>query len=116
MNESEQGRSGLRCVVRITERFVKNTSLRRAPPGDFITISAHRPLDRLAIQDAILGRLGRGTRLDIKMSYSPAAGVFGHVVAKLFGADPKTELDEDLLRMKIFLETGKAPRDAAAHA
>jgi uncharacterized membrane protein len=48
------------------------------------------------------------------MSYSPPAGVLGHVVAKLFGADPKTELDEDLLRMKTFLETGKAPCDAAA--
>jgi uncharacterized membrane protein len=61
-------------------------------------------------------RVNGGTRLDIKMSYSPPAGVFGHVVAKLFGADPKSELDEDLLRMKTFLETGKAPRDAAAQA
>lgn len=61
-------------------------------------------------------RVNGGTRLDIKMSYSPPAGVFGHVVAKLFGADPKSELNEDLLRMKTFLETGKAPRDAAARA
>jgi uncharacterized membrane protein len=55
-----------------------------------------------------------GTRLDIKMSYNPPAGALGHVVAKLFGADPKTKLDEDLLRMKTFLETGKAAHDAAA--
>ncbi|MGH8538417.1 MAG: hypothetical protein ACREXM_18720 [Gammaproteobacteria bacterium] len=48
------------------------------------------------------------------MSYSLPGGVLGDVVAKLFGADPKTELDEDLLRMKTFLETGKAPRGAAA--
>jgi uncharacterized membrane protein len=59
-------------------------------------------------------RVNGGTRLDVEMSYSPPAGVLGHVVAKLFGADPKTELDEDLLRMKTFLETGKAPCDAAA--
>lgn len=59
-------------------------------------------------------RVNGGTRLDVEMSYSPPAGVLGHVVAKLFGADPKSELDEDLLRMKTFLETGKAPRDAAA--
>ncbi len=59
-------------------------------------------------------RVNGGTRLDVEMSYSPPAGVLGYVVAKLFGADPKTELDEDLLRMKTFLETGKAPRDAAA--
>jgi uncharacterized membrane protein len=59
-------------------------------------------------------RVNGGTRLDVEMSYTPPAGVLGHVVAKLFGADPKSELDEDLLRMKTFLETGKAPRDAAA--
>jgi uncharacterized membrane protein len=57
-----------------------------------------------------------GTRLDIKMSYNPPGGVVGHTLAMLFGADPKTELDEDLMRMKTFLETGKAPHDAAARA
>ena len=55
-----------------------------------------------------------GTRVQIRMTYSPPAGLLGHVVAKLFGADPKTELDEDMLRLKTRLETGKAPRDAAA--
>jgi hypothetical protein len=30
------------------------------------------------------------------------------------GSDPKTQLDEDLLRLKTFLETGKAAHDAAA--
>jgi uncharacterized membrane protein len=54
------------------------------------------------------------TQVEIQMSYNPPAGALGHVVAKLFGADPKTELDEDLVRMKSFLETGKPPRDAAA--
>lgn len=56
---------------------------------------------------------GGGTRLDVKMSYNPPAGALGHVVAKIFGADPKSVLDEDLLRMKTFLETGKAAHDAA---
>jgi len=56
---------------------------------------------------------GGGTRLDVKMSYNPPAGALGHVVGKIFGADPKTVLDEDLLRMKTFLETGKAAHDAA---
>lgn len=55
-----------------------------------------------------------GTRVHIRMSYTPPAGVLGHAVAKLFGADPKTELDEDLMRLKSTLETGKPPRDAAA--
>ncbi|MGZ5089715.1 MAG: SRPBCC family protein [Burkholderiales bacterium] len=55
-----------------------------------------------------------GTRVHIRMSYTPPAGVLGHAVAKLFGADPKSELDEDMLRLKSRLETGKPPRDAAA--
>ena len=37
----------------------------------------------------------------------------GHAVARLFGADPKTEMDADLLRMKMLIENGRAPRDAA---
>jgi uncharacterized membrane protein len=54
-----------------------------------------------------------GTRLEIQLTYNPPGGALGHVVARLFGADPKTELDEDLLRLKSFLESGKPPRDAA---
>jgi uncharacterized membrane protein len=57
---------------------------------------------------------GEGTRVRIEMSYNPPAGALGHVVAKLFGADPKSELDEDMMRLKSTLETGKLPRDAAA--
>jgi hypothetical protein len=34
-------------------------------------------------------------------------------VAALFGADPKSEMDADLLRMKTMIETGRAPHDAA---
>lgn len=56
---------------------------------------------------------GASTRLHIRMSYSPPAGALGHIVAKLFGADPKTELDEDLLRLKSYLETGTPAHDAA---
>jgi uncharacterized membrane protein len=61
-----------------------------------------------------LERAGEGTRVRIEMSYNPPAGALGHVVAKLFGADPKSELDEDMMRLKSTLETGKLPRDAAA--
>jgi uncharacterized membrane protein len=55
-----------------------------------------------------------GTCLEIRMSYSPPAGILGHGVAKLFGVDPKRELDEDLLRLKSYLETGNPPHDSAA--
>ena len=54
-----------------------------------------------------------GTRLELRFSYNPGVGALGHVAAKLFGADPKNEIDEDLVRMKTTLETGRAPRDAA---
>jgi uncharacterized membrane protein len=57
-----------------------------------------------------------GTRLEIEMHYVPPGGLIGHTIAKMFGTDPKTELDEDLVRLKTFLETGKTPRDAAKHA
>jgi uncharacterized membrane protein len=55
-----------------------------------------------------------GTRLLVTMSYTPPAGALGHAVARLFGADPKSELNDDLLRMKVFLETGRRAHDAAA--
>ncbi|HEX7035483.1 MAG TPA: SRPBCC family protein [Pseudomonadales bacterium] len=54
------------------------------------------------------------TTMDVKMSYLPAGGVLGHAVAWLLGADPKHQMNDDLLRMKTFLETGKRAHDAAA--
>jgi len=47
------------------------------------------------------------------MSYNPVAGGLGHAVAALFGADPKGEMDADLVRMKSMIETGVPPHDAA---
>jgi uncharacterized membrane protein len=55
------------------------------------------------------------TCVDVKMSYNPPAGVLGHLVAELFGVDPKHEMDDDLMRMKSFIETGVHPHDAAQH-
>jgi uncharacterized membrane protein len=54
------------------------------------------------------------TRVHIHMSYNPPAGAVGHVVAKLFGADPKSEMDEDLMRLKSTLESGRPTRNASA--
>jgi uncharacterized membrane protein len=56
---------------------------------------------------------GDGTRLSVHLSYIPPAGAFGHAVASVFGADPKSEMDADLLRMKSMIETGHPPHDAA---
>jgi uncharacterized membrane protein len=56
---------------------------------------------------------GAGTRVDIRLSYDPPGGALGLLAAKLFGADAKNQMNEDLLRMKTFLETGQPPHDAA---
>jgi hypothetical protein len=56
------------------------------------------------------------TRVHIEADYYPPAGVIGHALAKLFGSDPKSEMDADLLRMKTFIEKGRTPRDAAIPA
>lgn len=52
------------------------------------------------------------TRVDIRLSYNPLAGGLGHAAAAIFGADPKTQMDEDLARMKTLIETGRPPHDA----
>jgi uncharacterized membrane protein len=59
---------------------------------------------------------GDGTRVGVRLCYVPPAGALGHAVASLFGADPKTEMDADLMRMKSMIETGRTPHDAAQPA
>jgi uncharacterized membrane protein len=49
-----------------------------------------------------------GTRAHIHLRYNPPAGVLGQIFAKALGADPKRQLDEDLLRLKSMLEHGSA--------
>lgn len=53
------------------------------------------------------------TEVTVRINYDPPAGVVGHVLAAAFGADPKAEMDADLMRMKTLLETGHVPHDAA---
>lgn len=48
------------------------------------------------------------TRVDIRLAYRPPAGALGHFAARLLGADPKSALDEDLVRLKSLLEEGSA--------
>lgn len=45
-----------------------------------------------------------GTLATVRMSYRPPGGAIGQAVSSLFGANPKQELEEDLTRMKQFLE------------
>ncbi len=46
------------------------------------------------------------TRVQIQMSYQPPAGLLGHAFATLLGLDPKSMLDEDLIRVKDLFEKG----------
>lgn len=56
---------------------------------------------------------GEGTRVSVHMSYDPPAGALGDAFASLFNGNPKRQLEEDLMRMKQFIESGIPPHDAA---
>ncbi|WP_433929467.1 SRPBCC family protein [Sorangium cellulosum] len=48
--------------------------------------------------------LDGGTRVEIRMSYRPPAGALGRALARLFGADPKRAMAEDLQGFRSFVE------------
>jgi uncharacterized membrane protein len=54
-----------------------------------------------------------GTLVTVRMSYTPPAGAVGHGLALLLGSDPKSKMDDDLARMRAFIERGAMPREAA---
>jgi uncharacterized membrane protein len=58
---------------------------------------------------------GTGTRVTIRLTYHPPAGT-GQGIAALLGVDPKRELDDDLTRMKHFIESGMPTFNAAQPA
>lgn len=58
-----------------------------------------------------------GTLVTVRMSYVPPAGALGRGLAALLGADPQSRMQDDLRRMKSFIERGAAPyRDTERHA
>lgn len=56
----------------------------------------------------------RTTNVHVRLTYNPVAGAIGHIIAKLLGVDPKKQMDDDLLRLKDFIENGHPPADAGA--
>jgi uncharacterized membrane protein/HSP20 family molecular chaperone IbpA len=84
----------------ITEFIPRTVLAWKTTPGSIIQ---HSGVVRFDDEDG-------GTRVTIRMSYNPATGAIGHVIADLLGADPKTRMDQDLAMMKTFVETGRAPR------
>lgn len=57
---------------------------------------------------------GSGTRATVRMAWRPPAGAVGKGVAVLMGADPQTALEDDLRRMKQFIERGLPGREGGA--
>lgn len=89
--------------------FEWDAVITRIEPGKLL---AWKSVEGAMVENAGVIRFeaaGEGrTRLDIRLSYSPPAGVLGHAFAKLLGADPKKQMDDDLLRFKSLMELGKA--------
>jgi uncharacterized membrane protein len=50
---------------------------------------------------------GRGTELKVVLRYDPPAGVLGAAVSKILGEDPAMNVQEDLRRLKMLIETGE---------
>jgi uncharacterized membrane protein len=48
---------------------------------------------------------GYGTRVNVQLSYRPPAGAMGQAVSSLLGANPKQQFEEDLERMRQFIES-----------
>jgi uncharacterized membrane protein len=78
---------------------------------------AWKTLPGAAVEHAGVIRLdpveGGGSRVEVRMSYNPPAGVVGHAVAASLRRDPKRQMDADLARLKTTIETGQPPHDAA---
>lgn len=81
----------------ITERIENRVLAWKSTPGSMI--------ENAGIVRFVPDR--ESTRVTIRLSYNPPAGQLGHIVASLFGADPKREIDEDLARLKSLIEEGK---------
>jgi uncharacterized membrane protein len=50
-----------------------------------------------------------GTRVRVRLQYSPPGGKAGAALAKLMGRDAATEIREDLRRFKYLVESGEVP-------
>jgi uncharacterized membrane protein len=74
-------------------------------PGSMLQYEKRARFERLA---------ENRTRVDIHFSYNPPGGVLSHAAAAALGYDPKTLIDDLMVRAKNYLETGKQPHDATA--
>jgi uncharacterized membrane protein len=81
-----------------------DAALTEQVPGEILAWRS-RPGSMLENAGAVRFRPeGQGTRVDLRLCYSPPAGGAGRAVAELLGADPRGKLNEDLGRLKSLLE------------
>ena len=59
---------------------------------------------------------GGRTRVSVCLTYNPPGGALGHVAASLFGADPRSSLNDDLVRLKSLIEDGCTSAPGGKHA
>jgi uncharacterized membrane protein len=52
-------------------------------------------------------RGGRGPEVKVVLRYDPPAGVVGATISKILGEDPALNVQEDLRRLKMLVETGE---------
>ena len=87
----------------LTESSRPHTLAWRSEPGAMVQHSGSVQLEPSA----------EGTRATVRMAYAPPAGIVGQGVASLLGVDPGDALEDDLLRMKDFIEHGVPPHEGA---
>jgi uncharacterized membrane protein len=59
---------------------------------------------------------GRGTEVQVELSYRPPLGAVGKIVAKLFGEEPQEQIKHDMRMFKAVMETGEVMHsDASIH-
>jgi uncharacterized membrane protein len=88
--------------------FEWDAIITRCVDGEYVSWTSTNAASVQNRGEARFEALGDGsTRLTIHLAYEPPLGAIGHAIAKLFGADPKRELDDDMLRFKSLLERGK---------
>jgi uncharacterized membrane protein len=57
---------------------------------------------------------GRGTEVHVTLTYDMPGGKLGGTVSRLYGEDPRQQLDDDLRRFKQVAETGEVVRSEGA--
>lgn len=88
------GGTPLSWTARLTEQQPNAAIAWRSEPGAMLE---HAGVVHFRAEDV-------GTRVDLRLCYRLPIGRVGQAATELFGADPRTKLNEDLSRLKTLLE------------